>query len=184
MADNKDKVEVDNRPTSQIDLERRLERDHLPEGVLVDNTSDDVRNPEVVNAPYATEEHDTSGYLGVSSEYMQYANETEKPLTADEGAEAEALKRLQGGVANVRKTVDLRAEPTTEVGVASGETVNTATSGEGYSAKLVDAPKDYQGTASGELAHPGEEPTTTTKTTAPSATSRTTPKASTKSTNS
>lgn len=169
MADNKDKVEVDNRPTSQIDLERRLERDHLPEGVLVDNTSDDVRNPEVVNAPYATDEHDTSGYLGVSSEYMQYANETDKPLTADEGPEAEALKRLQGGVAGVRKTVDLRSDPATEVGVAASESLNTAVSGEGYSAKLVDAPKDYQGTASGELAHAGAEPTTTTKTTAPSA---------------
>lgn len=177
MADN-DKVEVDNRPTSQKDLEARLERDHLPEGVLVDNTSDDVRNPEVVNAPYATEEHDTSGYLGVSPEYMQYANETDKPLTATEGPEAEALKRLQGGVAGVRKFVDLRSEPATEVGVVAGETLNTAVSGEGYSAKLVDAPKDYQGTASGELAHAGQEPTTTTKTTAPSARA-TSPKATT-----
>ena len=165
MAD-KDKVEVDNRPTSQKDLEARLERDHLPEGVLVDNTTDDVRNPEVVNAPYATEEHDTSGYLGVSPEYMQYANETDKPLTADEGPEAEALKRLQGGVAGVRKTVDLRSEPATEVGVVASESLNTAVSGEGYSAKLVDAPKDYQGTASGDVDYAGKDQTTTAAPTA------------------
>jgi hypothetical protein len=169
MAD-KDKVEVDNRPTSQIDLERRLERDHLPEGVLVDNTKDDVRNPEVVNAPYATETTDTSGYLGVSPDYMTYSHDTDKPLTADEGPEAEALKRLQGGVAGVRKFVDLRAEPSTAVGVAASESLNTAVSGESYSAKLVDVAPDYQGTASGDVAAgPGAEPTTTTKTTAPSA---------------
>ena len=166
MAD-KDKVEVDNRPTSQKDLEARLERDHLPEGVLVDNTADDVRNPEVVNAPYATEEHDTSGYLGVSPEYMQYANETDRPLTATEGPEAEALKRLQGGVAGVRKFVDPRSEVATEVGVVADESLNTAVSGEGYSAKLVDAPKDYQGTASGDVA--SAETVSTTKSSAPAA---------------
>lgn len=170
MADDKkDKVEVDNRPTSQKDLEARLERDHLPADLLIDNTEDEVRNPEKVVAPYAVEGNDTSGYLGVSHEYMTYANETEKPHTADEGPEAESLKRLQGGVANVRKTVGLKSEPATEVGVSDAETLNTAASGEGYSAKLVDAPKDFQGTMTTELPGPGAEPTPTAKTTGASA---------------
>jgi hypothetical protein len=45
---------------------------------------------------YATEDTDTSGYIGVSPEYMTYANDTEAPLTAEEGAEAELLEIQQG----------------------------------------------------------------------------------------
>jgi hypothetical protein len=159
-----------------VDLEARLERDHLPAGLLVDNTEDEVRNPEKVVAPYAVEGNDTSGYRGVSQEYMTYANETEKPHTPDEGPEAEAQKRLELGVADVRKTVGLKSEPATEVGVTDTETLNTAVSGEGYSAKLVDAPKDFQGTMTTELAHAGEEPTPTAKTTGASAKSTAAPK--------
>jgi hypothetical protein len=160
MVDQKDKKAAPGveflPPTSQVDLERRLERDHLPEGVLVDNESDDARNPEVVNAPYATEDTDTTHYRGVSPEYMTHASDTEKPMQADEGAEAEALKRLSGGVADVRRTTDLRSEPVVEVGVTAGETVNTATSGEAYSAKLVDAPPDFQGRASDDVDYAGK----------------------------
>lgn len=133
------------RPTSQIDLERRLDEGFLPESARRDNTKDDVLNPEKVNAPYATDEHDTSAYLGVSAEYMQYANETEKPLEATEGPEFESLKLQRLGVAGVRKTEGLDTEPATEVGVGSTETLNTVSSGENFSAQLVDAPKDYQG---------------------------------------
>lgn len=156
--DNKtEKVEVDNRPTSQKDLEARLANGFGPE--RLDNSENDVLNPEKVNAPYATKDMDTSGYLGVSSEYMQYASDVHKPLTATEGPEAESLKLLQGGVAGVRKTVPVDNTPATEVGVGDRETVNTVTSGEGYSAKLVDAPKDFQGPA--VIGLPEQEPKAT-----------------------
>jgi len=130
------------RPTSQMDLERRLDEGFLPEGARRNNTEDEVLNPEVVVAPYKVEGNDTSGYLGVSSEYMTYANETEKPLTATEGPEAESLKLAQAGVAGVRKFKGVDNTPATEVGVGAAETLNTAVSGEGFSAALVDAPKD------------------------------------------
>lgn len=41
--------------------------------------------PQVV-AQYAVEGNDTSAYVGVNQEYMNYANETEKPLLAEEGS--------------------------------------------------------------------------------------------------
>lgn len=146
MADDKkDTVEVDNRPTSQKDLEARLAVDHLPESARQDNTKNDVLNPEKVNAPYATKEHDTRSYRGVSAEYMQYANDTEKPLEATEGPEAEALKRLSAGTPSVRKSNPLDTTLRTEVGVAATETLNTAVSGGDYSSKLVDAKPDYAG---------------------------------------
>lgn len=170
MADKKDEVEkaVYTKSTAQLDLERRLENDNYPAGVLVTNRDDDALNPEKVVAPWATEDTDTSEYRGVSPEYMTHANETEKPLAADGGPEAEAQKRLEMGVAGVRKTVDPRGEIVTAVGVSDRETVNTATSGESYSAKLVDAAPDFQGRASDDMDYAGkQEPTATPVKTTP-----------------
>lgn len=42
-----------------------------------------------VYAPYAVEDNDVSGYVGVDPMYMTYANDTEKPLAADGGVFAE-----------------------------------------------------------------------------------------------
>jgi hypothetical protein len=171
MADKKDTEVQFLPPASQVDLDRRLAVDHLPDSVRQDNTENDYLNPEKVVAPYAVEDNDTSGYRGVSPEYMTYANETEKPHTPDEGPEAEAQRRLELGVANVRKSSSLAAEPQTNVGVVANETVNTATSGEGYSAKLVDAPADFSGRASDDVDYAGKPsasdgPSTGTKSTA------------------
>jgi hypothetical protein len=147
MADDKkETVEVDNRPTSQKDLEQRLnagfQQDTVANAV---NTDDNWRNPEVTQASHVIEGNDTSSYRGVSPEYMNYASPEGQPFEATEGPEFEAMKRLSSGVANVRKTVPVDDEPSEVVGVASVQTVNTATSGSGYSAELVDAPADYNG---------------------------------------
>lgn len=145
MADDKkETVEVDNRPTSQKDLEARLDAGFLPDSVRQENTGDDWRNPEVVQASHVLPGNDTSAYRGVSPEYMNYANESEKPYDF-EGAEGESVKLLESGVANVRKTLPVDNEPAETVGVGRVQTVNTATSGEGFSAGLVDAPADYNG---------------------------------------
>jgi hypothetical protein len=133
-------------PTSQVDLEERLARGHRPAEQVVDNTKNDVLNPEVVSAPYAGDA-DTSKYLGTDPVYMNYARETERPMQAEEGPEYEAQKRLQSGVAGVRKFVAPDDEPSTEVGVGRTETLNTAVSGEDYSAELVDAEPDHFGPA-------------------------------------
>lgn len=134
-----EKVEVDNRPTSQLDLEARLKNDFRP--AVIDNTENDVLNPEKVVTPYRLEDNDTSGYLGVSPEYMNYANEAEKPITATEGPEAESLRRLQAGQPGVYKTQRPEAV-TAEPGAQSVENLATATSGEDFSTKLVDRPTE------------------------------------------
>lgn len=141
MAEEKETVEVDNRPTSQIDLERRAAEGFLPESARLDHTKDDALDPGKVNAPYATEDMDTSAYRGVSPEYMQYANPSERPYEATEGPEAEALKRLSGGVPGVFKYEEPASTPGGAVGGQRLESLNTAVSGENYSSELVDRPE-------------------------------------------
>jgi hypothetical protein len=60
------------RPSSQLDNEARLAVDNAVTGPLV------AENPN----PKAEE-----GFVGVGFEYQNFANETDKPLTADEGVD-------------------------------------------------------------------------------------------------
>lgn len=140
--DKKETVEVDNRPASQIDLERRLANNFEPE--RVSNTDENWANPEVVQASFVGDGNDTTHFKGVGQEYMNYASVEGQPFEPDEGPEAESIKRLQGGVAAVRKTQP-PADREPAVGVDRLQTLNTAASGEGYTAGLVDAEPDYNG---------------------------------------
>ena len=75
MASKQKAPEVEyTKPTSQLDLEARLDKDN--------------RN-EAAEAPLATypDAQDEEGFVGVSPEYANYANDTDKPLAAEEGAE-------------------------------------------------------------------------------------------------
>jgi hypothetical protein len=81
---------TDRTPTSEeLDLKRRLNADaSSPKPVLA---------PPVLTspaAPYASEGMDTDGYIGVSQEYQNYASETERPMRAEGGVEAEAEQRF------------------------------------------------------------------------------------------
>lgn len=77
----------DNRPRSQVDLEQRLAADFSPRKM-----GEQLSEQEKLGTPvsYAVEGNDTSGYIGVSPEYMTYASATEAPLQGTEGAEAQA----------------------------------------------------------------------------------------------
>ena len=162
MADQKDQKEeaVYTKSTAQLDLERRMKNGNMPD--LLRRT-----DPQDVVAPYAVEDNNTSEYRGVSMEYMTYANETEAPLRADEGPENEAQKLQEAGIADVRKVPDWDSTPSSVVGVTSTPTVNTATSGEGLKANVVEAPADFQGTASQDVDYAGKPDTQTTTTAAP-----------------
>lgn len=140
MADKKyDGIELNVPSRAQRDLEQRHATGYRQ--VEVDNTKDDVANPEVVNSQYAVEGNDTSGYLGVSEEYMTYANETDKPGTPEEGVEAEVLEHLQSGVPGVYKTEAPKDVLVAQVSGQRDQNLNTATSGESYSSTLVDRPE-------------------------------------------
>lgn len=59
------------KPTSQLDLEARLGDDSTP-----------VFNPAENPAPVSED-----GFVGVSPEYQNYANDTDKPLASEDGVE-------------------------------------------------------------------------------------------------
>lgn len=74
-------------PTSQLDLEARQESGNRSSRIL--STADSYEEPEDDEGrSYAVEDNDLDGYIGTNPEYMTYANETEAPIVAEEGAEA------------------------------------------------------------------------------------------------
>jgi hypothetical protein len=75
-------------PTSQLDLQRRLDEDR-------DKDKDSKKESDEVYAPYATEDTDVTHYLGTSPEYMTHADVLNQPFAAEDGPEAEALKILK-----------------------------------------------------------------------------------------
>lgn len=79
------------RPTTQTDLEARHKADYGNPTVETD--------PNVTNAPYAVEDNDTSAYVGVDPDKMNYANETEKPLRSDDSLEDEVAADMLSGYA-------------------------------------------------------------------------------------
>lgn len=67
------------KPTSQLDLEARQKDDYVPSIQLLKGTD-----------PEPSE----NGYVGTDEIYQNYANETEKPLQAQEGPEVEIEKNF------------------------------------------------------------------------------------------
>jgi hypothetical protein len=89
MADQEEVVYT--KPTSQVDLEERLSEDYQSSLVLQKDT-----NPGAapVDERWKLEDNDTSAYVGVSPEYQNYANETDKPLRSEEGVQATLEEQL------------------------------------------------------------------------------------------
>lgn len=127
--------------SDELDYQRRLDENFAPE---VRSTTGE---PVEVYAPFTVEDNDTSAYVGVSPEYMTYADDTHKPLRADGGVEADREARIFD-------TVPVVATPATEVfdqdtstqgAGASSDLVYTAASGEGFTAQKAEAPAEEEG---------------------------------------
>lgn len=116
---------------AELALAERLDVD---DNERVSNLQGSPGTVSEVNDRYAVEDNDTSGYVGVSAEYMTYANDTEKPLRAEEGPEAELEKQLLGG--GLVAKVDVPDGAQTQGGGSTYESVYTATSGEDHSSKV------------------------------------------------
>lgn len=87
------------KPSSQVDLERRLENDNRSSQVLVDSDEYNQRKADgdLEDTPgrdMRVEGNDISGYVGVDPVYQNYASDTEAPLPADEGAESKVFERV------------------------------------------------------------------------------------------
>lgn len=84
-------------PTSQVDLEARMESGNASTRVL--STSDEYARrqvgTEVTGRDFAVEGNDKSNYVGTDNVYQTYANETEQPLRGEgDGPEVELEKAL------------------------------------------------------------------------------------------
>lgn len=75
-----------NESTAMRDKRLRMEAAQREETVRRGVFGQNVDERGNVLAPYAVEGNDTSAYVGVNHEYMTYANDTEKPLRAEEGS--------------------------------------------------------------------------------------------------
>lgn len=85
MAESKDKNTYAP-PATQVDLEERQKRDFQSRKMLV--TADAYKPSEEEDfRDFAVEGNDKSAYLGTSPEYQTYANDTEKPMRAEDGPE-------------------------------------------------------------------------------------------------
>lgn len=96
MADKEEQEEaVYTKPTSQVDLEARLS---------------DESDPPVYNASVAPDPFNEDGFVGVSPEYANAANETDEPLAADEGADQMAEEAFEAAYGDSSGEVSERAQ--------------------------------------------------------------------------
>lgn len=107
------------KPASQVDLERRQENGNA--SPLTAPTADESTVPlreDTGGRDFRVEDNDISNYRGVDPIYQNYANDTEKPLRAEEGAEAEVFKQVEEDgkrVVEVSKELD-KGEPEESLG--------------------------------------------------------------------
>ena len=119
MAEQKNKahegIELGVKSTAAVDLEERAARDFEVPGQHRVNTGrlDPTGGEDVP----AVEGNDQSAYRGVNPEYMNYANETDMPRDAEEGAEVKVLEMID----------DSTPEPKFEEAVGSNAPTSTTT---------------------------------------------------------
>lgn len=113
---------------AELDLQRRLDEEKQQAGEAP-STGRDV----------AVEGNDTSDYVGVSPEYMTYANETEKPLRADGGPEEVLEDRVLERVAGAVASTERREGKSTQGGGSVTPTLYAATSGDSVQPEKVGA---------------------------------------------
>lgn len=111
MADKKPQYA---KPASQVDLEARLENGNQSDRVLT--TSDNYEPPEPGEdeRTYMVEGNDTSAYIGAASEYVTYANETEKPMSSEKNPEDVVAKQFVEAVGPIALTVEASQEQAQE----------------------------------------------------------------------
>ena len=96
MANSKQKAQYAP-PSSQVDLEERLENGNASGAVL--STADSYQPPkdDEGGRDYRVEGNEIGQYVGTSPEYATYANETEQPLRAEDSVENEVFEKFAEG---------------------------------------------------------------------------------------
>ena len=98
-------------PNSQVDLEERLAKGNASDRVI--STSDDHKpaDDDGNGREFALEDNNLDGYVGVDPIYQTYANETDAPLRADGGPEAELEAFIYGDDEDDEALVPKTKEP-------------------------------------------------------------------------
>ena len=101
---------------------------------------------------FATEDTDTSGYVGVSPEYMTHAGVQNQPFAAEGGDEQEREELIQGRAAGaVGKPAEHEGNSTQ--GGGSAPLVYAHTSGENVEAEEVDRAKVHKSSTAKQEQH-------------------------------
>jgi hypothetical protein len=103
-------------PRSQVDLERRVAADHNQKKLTEDLLKATASGPR----DFATEDTDTTNYVGVSPEYMTHANSTEAPLRGEDSIETKVEDELFSQTPPVNKT-EVEREGQQIIGTGSGD---------------------------------------------------------------
>jgi hypothetical protein len=141
--------------TAQLDLERRLADEKLSPKELREKYDGGARD-------YTGDGNDTSAYVGVNPEYMNYANETDRPYQAGEGsAERELEDQLKSGHA-VAEPVDGTSNQT-DGGGSTVPLVYAEVSGSDFENYEVTADEAAKETARLERDAPAPAPVASTK---------------------
>lgn len=109
-----------------------------------------------------SEATDTTGFIGVSSEYMNYSSDLLKPGVAEDGVEAIREKRYRDAVQTKVADVPAAAEVEQSQGVSTFETLGTALSGADLKAEVVEAPKLEDGFAAAAKSDAPAQPASST----------------------
>lgn len=92
MAETEEDVQLDVKPTSQVDLEKRLEEDFaLGTDVVTRGPLDPLYEDEEARG-LQVEGNEVEEFKGTDPQYMNYAEDTHKPFPF-EGVEGEAVER-------------------------------------------------------------------------------------------
>lgn len=152
MTDTKKKEEkaVYLPTTAELDLERRMDKEELTKEEYADKYSENVNGRD-----FTGDGNDTSGYVGVNPEYMNYANETDKPGKTDpESALGRLERQLQSGSAVAEAGPGAVSNPT-DGGGSSVPVLYAALSGEDFENRVVTA--DELETEQKRLAAPNKD---------------------------
>lgn len=134
MADTDEDQQTRWPSNAELDLKQRLEESQ-DESARLSALQGGAGQVSEVSQRFATEDTDTSEYVGVSPEYMTYADDRQKPFAAEDGPLAELEDKAKQATP-VREVV-AKADNQTEGGGSTYESVYSATSGEDFSAETV-----------------------------------------------
>lgn len=129
-------------PTNdELDYQRRKEAGFPGLGVPANESKGEVT---ALQTQFAVEGNDTSAYIGVTSDRMTYASETEQPLLAQGSTDSDAEVAREDRVLSQEYLV-APSGPTPEGNQTGGggstqETLLTATSGEALSSEIAKPP--------------------------------------------